>query len=104
VAKENCQRNRVKRQIRCVLATGYRHPAIRAMRPCPLILANILARPLCELAPALAHHLTRGGYTIASGLLVSQQQRVIHAYAKQGVILRQRFIDGHWATLLFEKP
>ncbi len=46
-----------------------------------LLLANILARPLIDLAPAMARHLAPGGGLVLSGILRSQASEVTAAYA-----------------------
>jgi ribosomal protein L11 methyltransferase len=46
-----------------------------------LVVANILARPLIELAPRLAGHAQRGAAIALSGLLASQAEDVQRAYA-----------------------
>ncbi len=46
-----------------------------------LVVANILTNPLCVLAPVLAQRVTAGGYIALSGILETQAQQVIDAYA-----------------------
>jgi len=46
-----------------------------------LVVANILAQPLIELAPRLAGHAERGAAIALSGLLASQAEAVLRAYA-----------------------
>jgi ribosomal protein L11 methyltransferase len=46
-----------------------------------VILANILAGALCELAPTFASHLGPGGHLVVSGLLETQQAQVHAALA-----------------------
>ena len=46
-----------------------------------LVVANIFARPLIELAPRLAAHAQRGGGIALSGLLASQAEELGRAYA-----------------------
>ena len=46
-----------------------------------LLLANILAGPLVELAPTLAGHSKRGGHIVLSGILASQSDAIMQAYA-----------------------
>ena len=53
VARDNAELNGVGERVRAELAEGYGHPFVRRRRPYDLILANILADPLIELAPAL---------------------------------------------------
>lgn len=48
--------------------------------PCDLLLANILAGPLAELAPTLTRLLKPGGHLVLSGLLESQAEATISAY------------------------
>src|SRR5207237_6522539 len=45
-----------------------------------LVVANILARPLIELAPRLAGHAEPGAAIALSGLLASQADEVLRAY------------------------
>jgi ribosomal protein L11 methyltransferase len=45
-----------------------------------VLLANILAAPLVELAPALAERVRQGGRVALSGLLLEQAAAVTEAY------------------------
>jgi ribosomal protein L11 methyltransferase len=64
-------------------AVGFHHPAFAAAGPFDLIVANILARPLMRLAPDMAKHLAPGGSLVLSGILDSQRNAVVAAYAGQ---------------------
>ena len=46
-----------------------------------LLLANILAGPLEELAPMLSNHVISGGAIVLSGILSDQAEAVSHAYS-----------------------
>ena len=46
-----------------------------------LVVANILARPLIELAPRLAGHAEQGAAIALSGLLTAQAEEIMSAYA-----------------------
>lgn len=48
---------------------------------CDVLLANILSGPLVELAPALASRVKPGGRLVLAGLLATQADEVIAAYA-----------------------
>jgi len=50
-----------------------------------LVVANILANTLVELAPALAAKLTAGGVVLLSGILGHQEEEVRAAYVAQGL-------------------
>ena len=78
-----------------------------ASGPYALIVANILAVPLREMAPALAAlpgGEERGGkrpMLILSGLLEIQADAVEAVYLEQGYAKPRRIIRGEWAALVF---
>ncbi len=84
VARSNVRLNGMAGHVHCLTATGFNHLALKRGRPFDLIVANILARPLMALAPAMARHLPTGGSAILSGILDSQRNQVIAAYRNQG--------------------
>ena len=69
--------------------------------PFDLILANILADPLIELAPALRAHLAPGGRAVLSGLLDRQADAVVAAHRRQGLRLLDQAQQGPWVALVF---
>ena len=73
--RENAQRNRVARRITACLPEA--DPGVSA----DLLLANILANPLIELAPRLAARVRPGGRIVLSGILADQTEAVRAAYA-----------------------
>ena len=99
VAKDNARRNRVARRIRFVTAMGFAHPALRAPQAFDLIIANILARPLIELAPKLSAAIAPGGRVVLSGLLVTQAPQVTASYRHAGFVLKQRDDIAGWSIL-----
>lgn len=86
-----------------VAAAGADHPTIKRRAPYDLIIANILAGPLIELAPSLAAILTEGGTLILAGLLDQQAERVLAAYRREGLRLADRIDNGQWPTLRLRK-
>ena len=102
VAAENAALNGVAGRVRALESEGYGHPAVTAHGPYDLILANILADPLCALARDLARHLARrrGGVAVLSGLLDRQAAAVVRAHRPYGLRLRRTIVTGHWATLV----
>lgn len=99
VAKANSRKNHLHAWVRPVLADGFAHPALSQGAPYDLIMANILARPLQRLAPAIAAHLAPGGRVVLSGLLAKQDAQVRSAYRGQGLYLVKRRCIGDWVTL-----
>jgi ribosomal protein L11 methyltransferase len=63
-----------------------------------VVLANILAGPLSELAPQLASLCRPGGWVVLSGLLVEQVDLLQNRYA-EWFDMQPPVIDGDWARL-----
>lgn len=99
VARENVCKNNAAGFVRCETASGLRHRAIANGAPYDLIVANILARPLMGLAPAIAANLTNGGSVILSGILASQRQRVLASYRQQALFHVNTLWRNGWVTL-----
>lgn len=87
-------------QIALCAASGTDHAIIQQRAPYDLIIANILAGPLIELAPSLAQIIGEGGSLILAGLLNTQASAVISAYRKLGFRLQMREDTGDWPCLL----
>lgn len=102
-AGRNAAANGVGRLVRPVLGNGWQARAVRAGAPYDLVLANILARPLCRMARDLALCLAPGGTAILAGLLVSQSRAVLAAHRRQGLRLEAVWREGNWATLVVRK-
>jgi ribosomal protein L11 methyltransferase len=100
VARENGKLNHVGNFVRSIRATGFAAPDFTAHGPFDLVLANILANPLRQLAGPMARHLAPRALVILSGLLTPQATGVIAAYRARGLTpLRHLKIDG-WSSLL----
>jgi ribosomal protein L11 methyltransferase len=104
VAQQNAAMNGLGRTIRFRRADGWRHRVTRLHGPYDLVLANILARPLCLMAKQLATRLAPGGTVILSGLLQSQARAVISAHRRCGLRLIDRIQEGPWTTLVMRRP
>lgn len=85
------------------IATGTDHPAIMARAPYDLLIANILAGPLVELAPSFASVVADGGSLILAGLLNTQVDKVVAAYRRNGFLLAERKDSGDWPCLRLVK-
>jgi ribosomal protein L11 methyltransferase len=85
--------------IALVAADGMDDPRIQAAAPFDLIIANILAGPLIALAPDLSATLAQNGTIILAGLLASQAEDVLAAYASTGMRLTARIDSGDWSIL-----
>ena len=100
---ENARDNGVGRQIIAIEATGLDHRQIATSAPYDMIVANILAGPLTALAPAMRKIAEPGCVVILSGILIHQAPRVIAAYSRMGIVLKQKITRKEWATLVLER-
>jgi ribosomal protein L11 methyltransferase len=103
VARENARLNGVGNWVESICATGFASPRFTANGPFGLVLANILANPLRQLATPMTRHLAPSGYVILSGLLPHQADSVVAAYRANGIKLVRRLqVDG-WTSLLMQR-
>lgn len=101
--EENAVANGVAKRVRAKAGNGYAVLSDVPSGSYELILSNILARPLCKMAPQLAHYLKPGGYAVLSGLLYHQTSAVLSAHRQQGLVLAGKRRFGDWMTLLLKK-
>ena len=94
---------RARAQVELAVAPGLDHGRLQARAPYDLIIANILAGPLIELAPSVAGALEAGGRLILAGLLDHQAEKVASAYRRQGMMASFRIVRGDWPTLVMRK-
>lgn len=81
------------------IADGMDDPLIAARGPFDLIIANILAAPLVELAPDFGAATRLGGHLLLAGLLTQQEQMVRRAAYAAGFRLARRMVNGDWSIL-----
>jgi len=65
-----------------------------------IILANILARPLIEIAQDIAMLVADGGIVILSGFLENQMDDIIESYEKYNLYKLRHFNKNSWITLI----
>jgi ribosomal protein L11 methyltransferase len=103
VARENARLNVSGHLVQAIRATGFAAPKFADAAPFDLVLANILANPLRQLAGPMARHLAPSALVILSGLLTHQAPGVIAAYRARGLVpVRHLRIEG-WSSLLLRK-
>jgi ribosomal protein L11 methyltransferase len=64
-----------------------------------LILANLVASTLIELAGSLAAHAEPGGTLVAGGIIEGRADEVLAAVTNAGFVPRNRLDDGEWTSL-----
>ena len=104
VARDNAAINQVALghgagELLLAVADGMDSPMLAARAPFDLLIANILAGPLIELAPDFAKAVAPGGTVMLAGLLDSQAEAVAKAYEGLGMSLGYRG-PGEWPVLV----
>ena len=98
VTRENADRNGIA-GVALFVADGARHPDIDAEAPYDLVIANILAGPLVSMAPELAAIAAPDAVIVLAGLLETQRESVVAAYAACGCALEAIDRRGDWTVL-----
>ena len=99
IAADNARKAGVAHQVHAIVAEGFAHPALRRIRP-DLILANILARPLSALAPAMAKSLAARRLRRPVRADGAQARAIEARYCSHGFVLEKQIILDGWATLV----
>jgi ribosomal protein L11 methyltransferase len=90
----NARRNRLVRRVRA------RQGSVQSGEgPFAVVLANLVASLLIELAPRLADELVPGGTIVASGIFVDREEDVRRAFETDGLQVRSRLAEGDWVAL-----
>ena len=79
-------------------------PAAPTGNPFQLVLANLVAAVLVDLAEALAAHSAPGGTLLASGIIESRADEVLASLTARGFLLDRRLDDGEWVSLRLAAP
>jgi ribosomal protein L11 methyltransferase len=105
VAGENAARNGVSGQIRVALGSlGASWPfAIPSEDSSDLLVANIHARALVELAPEIDAAARPGAAIVLSGIIAEREPEVLEAFAAMSWCVIDAIADGEWRTLAMRR-
>jgi len=108
VTAENAATNGVRLglgmgRLALTVADGTADSLVQRRAPYDLVIANILAGPLIELAPDIAAITAPKSQLVLAGLLATQAGAVAQAYRRQGYRLAERLDLGDWAILRLRK-
>ncbi len=98
VAKENCRVNGVDGVVDAFKGTIRDIKDIKA----DLIVANIIADVIIDMAKDLSACLKPDGVFITSGIIKERKQQVIDEYQKRGFHLVELMEDGEWVAMVFK--
>lgn len=90
--RQNAVKNGMEDRLHCC------EPGRSGTEQADILIANILANPLIELAPKLARRVKPGGHLVLSGILTEQADAVAEAYRPWFATLNRTGMDG-WVRL-----
>jgi ribosomal protein L11 methyltransferase len=99
-ARANAERNGLADRLEVAEGTLASEPAERH----PLVLANLVAAVLIDMAPRLAAHVAPGGALMASGIIEPRAAEVTDALVAAGLRVIRRRDDGEWVSLHLTHP
>ncbi|MDR4305555.1 50S ribosomal protein L11 methyltransferase [Chelatococcus sambhunathii] len=102
IAGENAAANGAGEFVTSIHAESFDHPVFSERGPFDLIVANILAGPLVQLAPDVKRHLAGGGRVVLSGLMNHEEDQVLAAYAAEGLAPVKKLRLEGWSTLVLQ--
>ena len=94
----------MQERVRVLRSDGFSEASITQGAPYDLIIFNLLAEKLVQLAPEVKRHCAPGGICILSGILSWLEADVIRAYEMLGFTLLQRISREPWHTLVWKLP
>src|SRR5437764_606263 len=98
VARQNARLNGAGGRIAALRVNGLSAPQFKTNGPFDLVLANILANPLRNMATPMSRHLASSALVILSGLLPHQAQSVVASYCARGLILERHIQVEGWSS------
>jgi len=103
VAMNNAILNHCDALFSAYVSEGFAAKEVKDNGPYDLIVANILAGPLIEMAKNVSQNLTPNGKVILSGLLNRHREDVVNAYKAHGIRLHSLRTLNDWLALLLER-
>jgi ribosomal protein L11 methyltransferase len=104
VTQENAKINHCDHLIEACVSEGFQSGYITEKAPFDIVTANILAKPLCDMADDLVKSIMPGGYIILSGLLSRHREDVVATYERAGAQFVSQKVINDWVALLMKIP
>lgn len=101
VSKAHSDANHVADKIDYIYGDGFHAPEVKANAPYDLVLANILAQPLIDMAPHMAEVASKD--IILSGFTTEQASYVEAPYQKLGFVKEDQIVIDGWVAAWLRK-
>jgi ribosomal protein L11 methyltransferase len=99
--RENAERNQVQHQLAIELGSAGEGEPFQGTYD--VVLANIIARILIDLSPALVKATNPHGYLVLAGIIESREAEVIAAFAEAGASVITRRQHDDWVSLVLQR-
>jgi ribosomal protein L11 methyltransferase len=103
VTRDNVRLNGLSQRVAAITASRPDDPRLTVAGPYDLVVANILAGPLCHMATGLARLVASGGHLVLSGLLAREERLIVARYRATGLSLARRIPREGWHSLVFKR-
>lgn len=103
VAVETAEENVKQADIQDLVTIGCADSPTAFAGQADLVVANIIARVLVDMAEELATKVRPGGKCIASGIVIERKDQVVDAFASVGLDVIEERTDGDWVALICER-
>ncbi|WP_298726894.1 50S ribosomal protein L11 methyltransferase [uncultured Ferrovibrio sp.] len=103
VTRDNVRLNGLSQRVAAVTASRPDDPRLAVASGYDLVVANILAEPLCRMAPGLSRLVAANGHLVLSGLLAREERLVAAHYRAVGLKLKRRIAREGWHTLVLSR-
>ena len=100
VAVEDATDNIKQAQLNDIVEIGRADSPLAFDGKADLIVANIIAKALIEMAPELAARMKANGLLIASGIVLERADSVRIAFREAGINVFEERIDGDWVAMI----
>jgi len=99
VARENCRINHVEETID--VSEGVLTDVDIEEQKADVIVANIIASVIVDIAEAVPRYIKKDGYFITSGIIKERKQEVIDAYTGRNFVPEEVIETGEWVAMAF---
>ncbi len=103
-AAAHIKANRLEDRITLVRSDGFLTPEIAQRGPYDLIIINLLAEFLVEMAPKVKEQLASGGFALISGMLAWKAADTERTYLNLGFEIIEQFANSPWHSTLIRLP
>lgn len=101
--QRHCNVHRMESRLTIIRSDGFSHTLIGERAPYDLIIFNLLAEPITQMAPQVKSQLAPGGACILSGILEWLAPEVERAYHALGFAFMHTMTHSPWRTYIMQR-